>query len=246
MPVLWNPALQRPRLRRNRSRRHQEPPLLQSLLQKRRVRPSRRHPSSNAEHRRAGYEKPRVRLGHEKTGSIADAGTHQMEASNLIEAGRVGWHCAPTGTCLPFKLSTIHIDAACHRHAAKAATAGLTATPIAAIKSTRKNNSYNCQVGGQFGAVYTDGKGIPPLPTRLMAGLSSSNTARTCRTSGCARFGPRTLIFSISAAREFFQHTLVFDRSSLSGGGSGWRGEAEGDDPPEPGGGGEDERAEAI
>jgi transposase, IS5 family len=48
----------------------------------------------------------------------------------------------------------------------------------------------------RFGAVYSDKAGHPPLPTRLMAGLSISLT-RTC-----APAGSRTPITSSSAARS--------------------------------------------
>jgi len=60
----------------------------------------------------------------------------------------------------------------------------------------------------RFGAVYSDGPGMPPLPPargrgrlRLMAGWPSSSTPSTCRTRRCARAGSRTRISSIFAAR---------------------------------------------
>jgi IS5 family transposase len=37
---------------------------------------------------------------------------------------------------------------------------------------------------GRFGEVYTDDPGHPPLPTRLMAGLASNETARSNRDIG--------------------------------------------------------------
>lgn len=43
-----------------------------------------------------------------------------------------------------------------------------------------------------FGAVYTDGPGEPPLPTRLMAGSRSSSTPMTYPTRCCASAGWRT------------------------------------------------------
>jgi transposase, IS5 family len=48
----------------------------------------------------------------------------------------------------------------------------------------------------KFGAVYTDKPGQPPLPTRLMAGLA--------------------ILKHTYDLSEFFQHALVFDRSSLT------------------------------
>jgi transposase, IS5 family len=55
----------------------------------------------------------------------------------------------------------------------------------------------------QFGAVYADGLGSPPLPTRLMAGLHILKYSETSRTNGSARLGLRTRIFNIFAARNF-------------------------------------------
>ena len=53
-----------------------------------------------------------------------------------------------------------------------------------------------------FGEAYTDGPGQPPLPTRLMAGLTILNTPTTCLTRCCASAGWRTPITSSSAARS--------------------------------------------
>ena len=54
----------------------------------------------------------------------------------------------------------------------------------------------------RFGAVYSDKAGHPPLPTRLMAGLSILKSVHACRTRTCARAGSRTLTFSCSAAKS--------------------------------------------
>ena len=51
----------------------------------------------------------------------------------------------------------------------------------------------------RFGAVYSDKAGHPPLPTRLMAGLSILTISPT---RICARAGLRTPIISSSAARS--------------------------------------------
>ena len=58
---------------------------------------------------------------------------------------------------------------------------------------------------GRFGAVYSDKAGHPPLPTRLMAGLSILKHMYNLSDEGlCARWV------------EFFRHKLTFDRSSLT------------------------------
>src|SRR5450432_3529692 len=53
---------------------------------------------------------------------------------------------------------------------------------------------------GRFGEVYTDDPGHPPLPTRLMAGLAILKHTYDLYFCG----------------EEFFQHRLVFDRSSMT------------------------------
>jgi IS5 family transposase len=68
----------------------------------------------------------------------------------------------------------------------------------------------------EFGAVYTDGPGQPPLPTRLMAGLSILK--HTCDLSDevlCERWAENPY-YQFFCGEEFFQHRLVFDRSSLT------------------------------
>lgn len=55
----------------------------------------------------------------------------------------------------------------------------------------------------KFGSVYTDKKGRPPLPTRLMAWLEILKHRTICRTRFCAPGGLRTLIISTFAAKSF-------------------------------------------
>jgi transposase, IS5 family len=67
-----------------------------------------------------------------------------------------------------------------------------------------------------FGAVYEDKPGRPPLPTRLMAGLAILK--HTCDLSDevlCERWVENPY-YQFFCGEEFFQHRLVFDRSSLT------------------------------
>jgi len=69
---------------------------------------------------------------------------------------------------------------------------------------------------GEFGAVYTDGPGSPPLPTRLMAGLSIlKHTYDLSDEALCERWIENPY-YQFLCGEEFFQHELVFDRSSLT------------------------------
>ena len=68
----------------------------------------------------------------------------------------------------------------------------------------------------RFGAVYEDKPGRPPLPTRLMAGLAILKY--TCDLSDevlCERWVENPY-YQFFCGEEFFQHRLVFDRSSLT------------------------------
>jgi len=68
----------------------------------------------------------------------------------------------------------------------------------------------------QFGAVYSDTAGQPPLPTRLMAGLAILK--HTCDLSDealCAHWLENPY-FQYFCGEEFFCHALPFDRSSLT------------------------------
>jgi hypothetical protein len=68
----------------------------------------------------------------------------------------------------------------------------------------------------EFGAVYTDGPGQPPLPTRLMAGLSIlKHTYDLSDEVLCERWVENPY-YQYFCGEEFFQHRLVFDRSSLT------------------------------
>ena len=68
----------------------------------------------------------------------------------------------------------------------------------------------------KFGAVYTDKPGHPPLPTRLMAGLAIlKHTYDLSDEVLCERWVENPY-FQYFCGEEFFQHRLVFDRSSLT------------------------------
>jgi IS5 family transposase len=68
----------------------------------------------------------------------------------------------------------------------------------------------------EFGAVYTDDPGRPPLPTRLMAGLSIlKHTYDLSDEVLCERWVENPY-YQFFCGKEFFQHHLVFDRSSLT------------------------------
>ena len=66
------------------------------------------------------------------------------------------------------------------------------------------------------GAVYADGPGMPPLPTRLMAGLAIlKHTFDLSDEELCARWIENPY-FQYFCGEEFFCHTLPFDRSSMT------------------------------
>jgi transposase, IS5 family len=68
----------------------------------------------------------------------------------------------------------------------------------------------------QFGAVYSDKPGQPPLPTRLMAGLSIlKHTHNLSDEDLCGRWVENPY-YQLFCGEEFFRHTLPFDRSSLT------------------------------
>ena len=68
----------------------------------------------------------------------------------------------------------------------------------------------------RFGAVYSDKPGQPPLPTRLMAGLSIlKHTHNLSDEELCARWVENPY-YQLFCGEEFFRHTLPFDRSSLT------------------------------
>src|SRR5207248_2367996 len=67
-----------------------------------------------------------------------------------------------------------------------------------------------------FGAVYTDKPGQPPLPTRLMAGLAILKHTYDLSDEGLCDRWVENPYFQYFCGEEFFQHALVFDRSSLT------------------------------
>src|SRR2546427_10790226 len=68
----------------------------------------------------------------------------------------------------------------------------------------------------EFGAVYTDGPGSPPLPTRLMAGFAIlKHTYDLSDEVLCERWIENPY-YQFFCGEEFFQHELPFDRSSLT------------------------------
>ena len=68
----------------------------------------------------------------------------------------------------------------------------------------------------RFGEVYTDDPGRPPLPTRLMAGLAIlKHTYDLSDEVLCERWVENPY-YQHFCGEEFFQHRLVFDRSSLT------------------------------
>jgi len=69
---------------------------------------------------------------------------------------------------------------------------------------------------GRFGEVYSDKPGHPPLPTRLMAGLAIlKHTYDLSDEVLCERWVENPY-YQFFCGEEFFQHRLVFDRSSLT------------------------------
>ena len=69
------------------------------------------------------------------------------------------------------------------------------------------------QIKERFGAVYTDG---PGQPTRLMAGLAIlKHTYDLSDETLCERWVENPY-YQYLCGEEFFQHRLVFDRSSLT------------------------------
>ena len=68
----------------------------------------------------------------------------------------------------------------------------------------------------RFGAVYWDKPGQPPLPTRLMAGLSIlKHTHNPSDEELCARWIENPY-YQLFCGEELFVHKLPFDRSSLT------------------------------
>ena len=71
-------------------------------------------------------------------------------------------------------------------------------------------------IEAKCGEVYADGPGMPPLPTRLMAGLSILKfTFDLSDEELCARWVENPY-FQFFCGEEFFLHELPFDRSSMT------------------------------
>jgi len=68
----------------------------------------------------------------------------------------------------------------------------------------------------QFGAVYEDKPGRPPLPTRLMAGLAILKHSYDLSDEVLCERWVENPYYQFFCGEEFFQHRLVFDRSSLT------------------------------
>jgi IS5 family transposase len=69
---------------------------------------------------------------------------------------------------------------------------------------------------GQFGAVYSDKAGHPPLPTRLMAGLAILKHMHDLSDEVLCERWIENPYYQLFCGEEFFQHKLTFDRSSLT------------------------------
>jgi transposase, IS5 family len=67
-----------------------------------------------------------------------------------------------------------------------------------------------------FGAVYKDGPGQPPLPTRLMAGLSILKHTYNLSDEAVCELWLENPYYQYFCGEEFFQHRLPLDRSSMT------------------------------
>jgi transposase, IS5 family len=67
-----------------------------------------------------------------------------------------------------------------------------------------------------FGEAYTDGPGQPPLPTRLMAGLTILKYTHDLSDEVLCERWVENPYYQFLCGEEFFQHQLVLDRSSLT------------------------------
>jgi transposase, IS5 family len=67
-----------------------------------------------------------------------------------------------------------------------------------------------------FGAVYEDVAGRPPLPTRLMAGLAILKHMHDLSDEVLCERWVENPYYQLFCGEEFFQHKLVFDRSSMT------------------------------
>ena len=65
-------------------------------------------------------------------------------------------------------------------------------------------------------AVYTDGPGQPPLPTRLMAGLAILKHMHSLSDEGLCERWLENPYYQLFCGEAFFRHKLPFDRSSIT------------------------------
>jgi transposase, IS5 family len=68
----------------------------------------------------------------------------------------------------------------------------------------------------KFGAVYADGSGRPPLPTRLMAGLAILKHTYNLSDEVVCEQWIENPYYQYFCGEEFFQHRLPLDRSSMT------------------------------
>src|SRR5438270_2090908 len=68
----------------------------------------------------------------------------------------------------------------------------------------------------RFGAVYSDGSGQPPLPTRLMAGLAILKHTHNLSDEVLCERWVENPYYQYFCGEEFFRHQSPFDRSSLT------------------------------
>jgi IS5 family transposase len=68
----------------------------------------------------------------------------------------------------------------------------------------------------RFGAVYSEGPGQPPLPTRLMAGLAILKHTHNLSDEALCERWVENPYYQYFCGEEFFQHRLAFDRLSLT------------------------------
>jgi transposase, IS5 family len=68
----------------------------------------------------------------------------------------------------------------------------------------------------KFGAVYQDGPGQPPLPTRLMAGLAILKHTYNLSDEVVCELWIENPYYQYFCGEEFFQHRLPLDRSSMT------------------------------
>ena len=68
----------------------------------------------------------------------------------------------------------------------------------------------------KFGAVYKDGVGQPPLPTRLMAGLAILKHTYNLSDEVVCEQWIENPYYQYFCGEEFFQHRLPLDRSSMT------------------------------